>query len=267
MQKFTKFLLEKSERVERNTPLSFAEAAKILLKNYSRDELFKIIQKRFGLVRADRASPDKCYQSSPSKNIRVSPFSANNYYNLFFSNNEAWKKYPVRNKSLICGTNDEMVTGRQGTPFLLIPINPNADVGVCSDDDIWTSFPKLNASLDYFSQFISTFMFILVDHEPERFGKVPSDKSFPEFKEFLEKVSIEDLKKYAGDSTMFYKNYENKNFYEILTDIFNPDGNGFKVMPFKQFMGHARLPDLEVWLEEDCIMIPYNQKDMFINEI
>ena len=278
MQKFTYFLKENAERVERNTPLSTKEALEMLLKVYSKDDLCNILRKRSGLFRADRASPEKCYLSSPSKNVRVSPFASNNYYNLFFSNNEAWSKYPVRNKSLICGSNDQMTNGRRGFGFMLIPLNPKSNLGICPDDDIWSSFKTLkDYDLEYFSNFIDEFMQVLSIQESDRFKNVPSDTDFHEFKSFLEKVTINDLKEYAKDSPMSNKEvfiikhllqgFKDKNFYEILTEIFDPDKNGFMLMSFDRYINFDSRPDEELWIEDDCIMIPMRLKDNLLFEI
>jgi hypothetical protein len=268
MQKFTLFLQEKSERVERNTPLSIKETLDKLLKVYSKEDIGNILRKRFGLIRADKANPKKCYISSPSKNIRVSPFAKNNYYNLFFSNNEAWSKYPVRNKSLICGSNTEMISGRAGDEFILIPLNPKSNIGICPSDDIWTSFKSLKHSdLAYFTTFIKGFMTVLVMKEPERFKKIPSDTDYTEFKSFLDLITIDDLKKYATDNKMFYQGFSDKNFYEILTDMFNPDKNGFKLMPFDRYISFDSRPDEELWIGDDCIMIPLTLKNKILNGI
>jgi hypothetical protein len=150
----------------------------------------------------------------------------------------------------------------------LIPLNPKSNLGICPDDDIWTSFKSLKHSdLAYFSAFIKGFMHVLADKEPERFKKVPKDTDYPAFKSFLELVTIDDLKKYAKDNEMFYKGFKDKNFYEILTDMFNPDKNGFMLMPFDRYINFGSRPDEELWIEDDCIMIPMILKDNLLREI
>jgi hypothetical protein len=75
----------------------------------------------------------------PRKFTRKSA-NTSNWYTQIVSNSKLWKKYPRRDKSIIC-TNDYMTAAGYGSEgiFLVLPEN-NGRVGVCPEDDFWNSF-------------------------------------------------------------------------------------------------------------------------------
>jgi len=87
---------------------------------------------------------------NPKLITRISPNYPNNLYNLFFSYDESWSKYPKRNKSLICG--DIGVRNRHGILYVVIPLEKRKIA--ISHDDIWDSFRYLNEYIDTFFDYI-----------------------------------------------------------------------------------------------------------------
>jgi hypothetical protein len=83
-----------------------------------------------------------------------------NFYTLLLDILPEWKHWPSRSKSLICATSEE-ISSDFGDIYYVIPLE-NQMVGICPDDDIWTSFGTLN---DYLFKYggLSDFNYLLKD--------------------------------------------------------------------------------------------------------
>lgn len=79
--------------------------------------------------------------------------NAKNYYTLLMDNLPSWKGYPKRSESLICTTHQGSAHDF-GTPRMMIPFDTTI-VGVCSQNDLWASFPRVfdNWELSTMGQF------------------------------------------------------------------------------------------------------------------
>ncbi len=73
----------------------------------------------------------------PRKFVRKSA-NTTNWYTQIISNSKLWKKYPRRDKSIICTTSPATASA-YGEGYLVLPQNKGR-IGICPEDDFWDSF-------------------------------------------------------------------------------------------------------------------------------
>jgi len=248
-----------------------------LIHTKCKDSLY--LFKKTGLViyRGVNSSSDDFYTISPSKFTRVSA-NTENYYTLINDNSPAWRDYPKRSKSVVC-TTDHIMAYKYGTVYAVFPFD-NAKIGVCSNEDYWSSFPFLasvigiDLMLSFNDELRNTFNVSIVRKYT---GTIDNIKTYSELREKFKKLD-EFIKIYdSGTITDIYPDYEYdkdyKNFIDLLRnqysiDLFSKyyDFNDTeeylryfldpKLNKFKLKKVGSELPsDAEVWTDSDCVMI------------
>lgn len=209
-------------------------------------------------------------QVTPKVN-RVSPHATNNLYNILLSNLSNWKVFPKRNQSVIC-TTSMTVARHYGTPTMVFPKN-NPRIGVCSESDLWTSFPHMSqildiSSLDTFATTLETLIEELLDtnvddenytevlkdfKDLERLWKEDSDTMIAKFDSTKNKVfewppehrCLENLFDY-----IFKEN--NGNVRKAIAHLLDPKLNKFRCMSLSKFNA---VGDQEVWFSDSCLLV------------
>jgi len=181
---------------------------------------------------------------------RRSPNANSNYTNIIISNLPSWKKYPKRNKSLICGdfnrTHGHFDLGEENL-FLVIPQN-NAKIGMCSQD-FWTSFNDFY-SLSSLGSVISSLL------------SSSFDDSWIKTRNRLNKISIKKLQEQFKFNYIKFNLDENKSVIENLDEMLNPENNKFKLTKWNNnFQFDYSFYDgnmQEVWTDSTSLLIRYS---------
>lgn len=192
--------------------------------------------------------------------------NTSNHYTLLIDNSENWSEYPKRSESVVCTTSRERAI-MYGDPYLIFPL-PGAEIGVCSDVDIWDSFPYLQRKIgfDNLDSLNNTFMYLaelcfekgnLSENWPElrdELEKIPDCERFNEiyqtgevrknFPQYVKSRLIELARTY-------YPNYTN--FYEMIKDLLDPQKNNFELEELKA--GLTLPSNREVWTDSPCLLV------------
>jgi len=190
---------------------------------------------------------------NPRVIYRKSPYANSNLYNLYLSNCKSWKKYPKRNRSLICG--DVGVNNRDGSLMIVIPLE-DRKIAVASDD-IWYSFKYLKNNLNDF------FWNLLIEF--------PMKEYWTSLKSFLreEIYNREYDNKHLKD---FLKTYVDNNFeyltlfiedkitrLEFFSKLLSPELNDIKLYNYKDLKyGESNGKYNEIWTDSKSILIRYD---------
>lgn len=190
---------------------------------------------------------------------RVSPYASYNYYNLLMSNLPSWSKYPKRNKSIIGTTDYSDAEGRnQGNPYLVIP-KDGTDVGVCSDRDIWDSFPRITDNMGNFNDVLHE---LLSSAKINRADNPDRDyKSFVKICNRVDRVREDDdidldNISYVANNTgdfdwVINYNESSEKLIDFLNDLLSPHNNDFSLVKIG-----SKLPDNnEVWLSAPSLLV------------
>ena len=168
----------------------------------------------------------------PSEFDRESAYAYYNFYTILIDNLPSWKGYPKRSKSVVCGSDMEMVSARSGRHYIVLPEN-GSKIGVCSNYDIWFSFPEIEnrhiMNLDEFNDCLCNV-----------WGK-KAPKTYQEMIK-LEVKNSYNFEDYESDDENFVTDYLNR--------ILDPDTNGFELTKPGYDIGDGH----EVWTEGDCLL-------------
>ena len=168
----------------------------------------------------------------------------------------SWKNFPRRDLGIICST-DPGRSRSYGEVFIMIPFD-NTKIGICSDEDLWDSFPYLKQT--YGIESISEIKWFLNEVNISEMNidkiktitigdlyKIYSSKSFFDT---IGALYSKNLLKYISNPTNSYITIK-----EWLEDALDPIKNKFKT-------GTAawKLPSQsEVWFDGSCVAIPLNE--------
>lgn len=195
-------------------------------------------------MRGSRTTEDFLHLK-PGNELRKSAHTSN-YYTLFINNHPLWKDYPKR--QIICsgGSGERAMAHLSRTVYYVFPID-RSKIGICPDDDIWSSFDdqilryfeiRDVSNLDQFNQMLDYYGF--------------SDDNWQTFKKQLQTEEID------------VKNNKNMNAMKLLEEVLNPNKNGFKVETTNNLSLNS-LDNQEVWLDSECILVSYSQKEKLEN--
>jgi len=220
---------------------------------------------------------------------KMNRVSANtfNYYTLWMDNHPSWSEFPKRSKSLVCSTN--LITAsnyaRKSYAQLMIPADSNK-IGICSDDDLWTSFDALSDMAEnsvsrdrHFT--MDTFMTVLY-YGLSGLGIPESEVSslqtnYSKFEAALKRATRADIQKIIEslDDADFgerkYKDLEKllgvlehnnlNNLHALFERGLDPSSNNFKVTAAGSFKISDN--DVEVWVQGQC----YTIDTMYIEKV
>lgn len=120
--------------------ISINDAIEIINKNCIKN--FKYMNDSdVWIYRGDSNLINAAYVSySKNRSERKSANTTNEYTYLFSEILDSWKKYPKRNKSIICSTSEKYAAD-YGNVYYVIPFDKTS-IGICPQSDLWTSFKK-----------------------------------------------------------------------------------------------------------------------------
>ena len=205
-----------------------------------------------------------------------------NHYTIWMDNHSSWEAYPKRSKSLICSTDSDYARGF-GSVKLIIPADKNK-IGVCSDSDLWESFPNLSALLHTTSTPFEMQLDDVIDllhhivaslHGSDIAIKIQED--FGALSAVLKKITPDALRYMpthttgsnwigteAGKLANAIDSANMKSLYELFEEGFHPNKNSFKLITADQ--SNKLLSNNEVWTQGACAVIDLeslsNRKEM-----
>lgn len=221
--------------------------------------------------------------------LRISQNTYNMYTRLMSDVFSTWKDYPKRNRSFICTNNLKQAKGysKEGYLYYIFPKN-GAKIGICSEYDIWASFPALKEfkikNITTLNKIIYTYIKyalnlndlnkvddIFIYGSPEDILKTLNlvDKFVIEddgsFYELVEESSVE-----LG--SIIYKELKNgKKLASMLENWLNPKNNRFKLttinsydLPKTVYWGEY---SHELWIDSECLAVEYRKMNSIVSLI
>lgn len=190
---------------------------------------------------------------------RISPYATHNYYNLLMSNLPLWSKYPKRNKSIIATTNRSDAKSRGGGEYYVVVPVDEATIGVCNEDDIWSSFDRMTYSMNNFNKILEEVMRpIAIMNSSVAYAD--ADTNYTTFKRLCakvdrnrDKIDMDELSYYSADEIEWvvdYMEYGDK-LIDVLDNLLDPDRYGFTLRK----AGDALPGGREVWTAHPSILI------------
>ena len=196
----------------------------------------------------------------PSKGEPRMSANTFNYYTLMMDNLDSWKEYPKRSKSIICEINEfkncNVISG-YGKPHIVFPFD-KCKIGVCSDIDLWYSFPEVGSLYD-FNEAIHSLL--------KRFStpNIKYQKNWKLLINFLESLHIEDFIEvwnYSNLADIVVKSRWGS-IEDFLNKVMNPESNGFKLIKPGNNLTHSVS---ECWVGDGpSILIAIDEK--YINNV
>ena len=181
-----------------------------------------------------------------------------NYFTLLIDNLPSWKKFPKRSRSVVCSTTMAGAYGYgSGTVKKVVVPFDGVKIGLCSDSDYWDSFERIGSVYN----FVNT-----LHREFGLYGMEVNDKSWPDLKKALIKLSVGDVNEGPfykfGDIT---KHWDCKgDFIKHLDDILNPYDNGFKLFKAGDKLHSG---NHEAWVGGKCVIVRSRIFEEFIKGI
>ncbi len=193
------------------------------------------------IYRAIKSSNDKYAFVRPNQFERESAYAEYNFYTLLLDNLLSWKNYPKRSKSVVCGSDLDMISSRYGGRYIVLPKN-GSKIGVCPNYDIWFSFHELYIRhIENLDDFNDVLHMIWDNDIPKTYQEMVKQ-------EIIKTGNIENHFSDYDDSENFVADYLNK--------ILDPDDNGFEIIKSGQSMNDG----CEVWTEGDCLLYRTERK-------
>lgn len=162
-----------------------------------------------------------------------------NFYTLIINNHPMWKNYPKREIICSAGTGERAFAHSGGATYNVFPVN-GAKIGICSSDDIWDSFDRIQMhgffSMSEFNNFIR-----------KELG-ISNDTDWNVFVKKAKEIDKDTLNKSFGVPMKY------KNFYDYITKNMSPEANDFELQKISTF--NVESPqNLEVWTDQPCLLI------------
>lgn len=220
-------------------------------------------------------------------------------WSMWLSNNKTWEKYPSRKiRANICTTNSRYAYN-YGDVQIVIPVdNQNTKFGICSDNDLFTSFRFLYEETKLMIKSFCNFFTILLNFVQKEKGEYKFDiyKLFDSYQELLsvldylqeyfieelnknEDLDIAKLKRCFNDYGMnndryinLYKQIMNliKDTYTLqdyFVDMMSPSYNSFMLSLNTEELllkiHNNRLVNNEVWFNGDYISLFMESGDYY----
>ena len=227
------------------------------------------------IYRGDNSISIHAAEVIPGK--RKSENTYNVYTRLFSDILPSWKQYPKRNRSFICSTNfvyAKSYVNRDLNVYYMLPKN-DITIGVCSNDDIWGSFPMLREyDIRSLNSFVSDFIRLLtLFTNMDRIDTVNifDHGSTQKVKSLLNDIEYA-IKKYDGNDEWINSNLEADQFnrYIVTTlknnpdlslislldkSLLNPVANKFKLLNNITELSTIGQDSREIWFSGQCLMV------------
>lgn len=254
---------------------NFQEAIIILkekVKNFTNKCFFKGINSNDEIPDIFIIDPKNSNRQSKTKDIHGV------IYDILLNNLDVWKKYPLRNSSVIL-TGDVKIAenfakngkGPYCKVFQVFPMY-NSEIVIAPENDIWYSFRKGlgilglkndKAVLHNFNRIMED---ILKSYNEEK-----QKLTFDSIKSTLQKISKEtkDTPKYLDFETdiVYNKLFEiNSQPLETLNNIFDPELNGFKIKKFDENFSLENTKS-EVWTDSICLLINIESVEKIMSKL
>lgn len=196
-----------------------------------------------------------------------------NFYTLFMDNLEEWEAYPKRNESFICTTN-QFKASSYGDIEYVIPFD-SVEIGVCSDADLWDSFPAMKRFFDLdsmgdFGSFLTSFRHSLNLLSAGTSITVPTlNQSWQSVTNFLDvaekvlktKTALKNFENFDNDEADYrFLKYCIRNKVspmDALIKALAPETNGFIVGDYSQIK-KAFKGSHEIWFSGKALIINEN---------
>jgi hypothetical protein len=177
-----------------------------------------------------------------------------NYYTLLIDNLPAWKQYPERSRSLICTTSIQKAEDYGSQRYIVFP-KDSSKIGVCSDDDIFTSFPYMFKKFKISSLFdFSRFMVEL----SRDLGLNKSDKDWGNMLKLFKKRDDTDL----PATSKWYRLLVGGDSVKEIDEIMDPKKNKFQLKKPGDTMPHSR----EVWTDGVSVLLTFDAYEEMTGE-
>ena len=184
----------------------------------------------------------------------------NRYTELFSGILKSWQGWPTRNKGVICTTSAEKAFDYSDNPFYIIPFD-GTKIGICSEHDIWVSFPKLKGIASTLNTFNYGMQHFIPKFNTDVEYELNKKTSYRNNMNELMKVKISDLQweEYMSSdyeealfrfSTLCSK-YKTKTLGDLFSDLLSPKANGFTLVTSCSSLPSGR----EVWFDGSGIAI------------
>ena len=243
-----------------------------LLKKYQIN--LKELYTNGAVWRGDSLTGESDYYIVETQNFTRVSANTENYYTLLIDNLPEWSKFPKRSKSLICSTDKNLAEpfGKGQEPFLIIPLDKNSKMGVCSKEDIFVSFKMFEDSSDG----IMDFTFFITSLAQHYEVDISTYEDLLQLLAKIEKDKPEVMKLLKGKDIPYFHNFEmvemweksNASLLEVIRKALNPEINNFKLINY--YRDHKilkQLNDNEVWTDAKSIMIKASEVENVIGSI
>jgi len=176
-----------------------------------------------------------------------------NYYTLWIDNHEQWKKFPKRNKSLICTTSEDSATG-YGKLCVIIP-SDDSHLGMCPMDDIWYSIETSGLQLN---EIVEEIYHLIARNEGEEVAQA-CQRDYDALVLSLKRITRENINKmgsaaFIRDFTWLMKAHEYENMYEVMEHIMDPLRSDFKEMKSGSYSMYRNV-NRELWIQGECAVV------------
>jgi len=186
--------------------------------------------------------------------------NSQNYYTLWIDNNEKWKDFPKRSKSLICSSSIS-VAEDFGKAHVVIPLI-NCRIGVCPKDDLWFSFEKTsNVTIDTINNVI--FEIAKEQNIVELTSNRGRIDNYHDLIVGLNKINVDDLvigNSYYYSLNTYFKEFGVVGFFDKVLD---PHSNNFKITDWKNFDVVGKK---EIWFSAPSLLLTYKMFIEIVND-
>ncbi len=219
------------------------------------------------IFRGVRGSDSDALIINPKKHRRKSAYVGSNYYTLLMDNLPSWKQYPKRRESIVGTTNPSKAYeyADKGRIYVVFP-KDGAKIGVCPDDDIFTSFNYFMTLVRKGSLAGWSRDFVLLDKVIS--GK-RSDNSWKSLKSLFTKIDAYSLGVSAKDKEVIetIKRFRHeflldpKKSINAMDTVMSPSKNKFTLKKSGDILPSYR----EVWTDSECVLLSANTFREFID--
>ncbi len=238
--KFIQYLLTEGRR---SKPIKIDDAFKWIKKNAKKS--FESSKKGNIIYRGLQSDSGSLLVDPMKGKPRKSAYVGSNYYTLLLDNLSSWKQYPKRSKSIIC-TTDKHKAEDYGSAYIVLP-KDGSKIGVCPDDDIFTSFKYLfsKSQNSYMGEW-STDMSALSTN----LGLKNSDKNWKSILKLFKTLDDTD----TSGVNWWPKYLSGGDSLKTMEDLLDPRKNKFALKKSGDILPYDR----EVWTDGESIMLsPY----------